>query len=66
MKTSSASRATREAEFTLDELRGDCARMAPHWAPPAKDAPRPVPPSHIHGVVVPATSARLAWRMLDY
>ncbi|MEU9606761.1 hypothetical protein [Streptomyces sp. NPDC048057] len=66
MKTSSASRATREAEFTLDELRGDCARMAPHWSPPAKDAPRPVSPSLIHGVVVPAASARLARGMFDY
>ncbi|MFH8615866.1 hypothetical protein ACH4E8_12465 [Streptomyces sp. NPDC017979] len=66
MKTSSASRAPREAEFTLDELRGDCARMAPHWAPPAKEAPRPVSPSRIHGVVVSAASARLARGMLDY
>ncbi|MGV9316772.1 hypothetical protein ACWDR0_32025 [Streptomyces sp. NPDC003691] len=59
MTNSSPSPASRDLEFTLAELRGDCARMAPHWAVPAAAADAPVPPSRIHGVVVPAGSARL-------
>jgi hypothetical protein len=55
-----------DLEGDLASLRGDCARMAPHWAAPEKIAPRPVPPSLIHGVTVPATSARLLEAMPDY
>ncbi|WP_299530924.1 hypothetical protein [uncultured Streptomyces sp.] len=55
-----------ESEMSLAELRGDCARMAPHWsAPPRKDAPA-VAPSLINGVVVPPASARLVDAMSDY
>ncbi|MFH8803595.1 hypothetical protein ACH4F6_28975 [Streptomyces sp. NPDC017936] len=50
----------------LASLRGDCARMAPHWTAPEKTAARPVPPSLIHGVSVPAASARLLEAMPDY
>ncbi|MFI5682521.1 hypothetical protein [Streptomyces sp. NPDC051636] len=50
----------------LASLRGDCARMAPHWAVPDQDSSVPVPPSLIHGVTVPATSARLLDAMSDY
>ncbi|MFI7497314.1 hypothetical protein ACIBVL_02155 [Streptomyces sp. NPDC049687] len=50
----------------LASLRGDCARMAPHWAAPEKIASRPVSPSLIHGVTVPATSARLLEAMPEY
>ncbi|MDX3803085.1 hypothetical protein [Streptomyces sp. AK04-3B] len=50
----------------LASLRGDCARMAPHWAAPEKITSRPVSPSLIHGVNVPATSARLLEAMPDY
>ncbi|MDX3577792.1 MULTISPECIES: hypothetical protein [unclassified Streptomyces] len=50
----------------LASLRGDCARMAPHWTAPEKVASRPVSPSLIHGVNVPATSARLLEAMPDY
>ncbi|MFD4578043.1 hypothetical protein ACFWNK_37725 [Streptomyces sp. NPDC058417] len=50
----------------LAALRGDCARMAPHWTAPAKSAARPVPPSLIHGVEVPAASARLLEAMPEY
>ncbi|MFI7300494.1 hypothetical protein [Streptomyces sp. NPDC050121] len=49
----------------LASLRGDCARMAPHWAAPEKITSRPVSPSLIHGVSVPAKSARLLEAMLD-
>ncbi|MFH9073266.1 hypothetical protein [Streptomyces alboflavus] len=50
---------------TLETLRGDCARMAPHWVVPAVAA-APVPPSLIHGVTVPAASARVIDRMPEY
>ncbi|NJP50990.1 hypothetical protein HCJ93_13140 [Streptomyces sp. SBST2-5] len=50
----------------LTSLRGDCARMVPHWAAPERTASRPVPPSLIHGVRVPSSSARLVDAMPDY
>ncbi|GHC65840.1 hypothetical protein [Streptomyces flavofungini] len=50
---------------TLETLRGDCARMAPHWVVPAVAA-APVPPSLIHGVTVPAASARVIDGMSEY
>ncbi|WP_018545530.1 hypothetical protein [Streptomyces sp. LaPpAH-108] len=50
----------------LAALRGDCARMAPHWPPSADLSARPVPPSSIHGVRVPPRSARLVDAMPDY
>ncbi|MEU6573069.1 hypothetical protein [Streptomyces sp. NPDC046805] len=50
----------------LASLRGDCARMAPHWTAPEHLSSRPVPPSLIHGVKVPAKSARLLDAMSDY
>ncbi|MEU5309666.1 hypothetical protein [Streptomyces sp. NPDC021562] len=50
----------------LASLRGDCARMAPHWVVPDLGDARPVPPSLIHGVVVPKKSARLLDAMSEY
>ncbi|WP_328772209.1 hypothetical protein [Streptomyces sp. NBC_00286] len=50
----------------LAELRGDCARMVPHWPASARITPHPVSPSLIHGVTVPPTSARLLDAMSDY
>ncbi|MEU3502937.1 hypothetical protein ABZ726_20010 [Streptomyces hundungensis] len=50
----------------LEELRGDCARMAPHWVVPAASAPAPVPPSRIHGVTIPSASVRLIADMSEY
>lgn len=61
-----APREYRETETSLAELRGDSARMAPHWAVPPVAEPAPVPPSLIHGVVVPAASARLVDSMAVY
>ncbi|KOV70973.1 hypothetical protein [Streptomyces sp. MMG1121] len=55
-----------DPEGDLASLRVDCARMAPHWAVPAHAESRPVPPSLIHGVRVPARSARLLDAMSDY
>ncbi|WP_327119347.1 hypothetical protein OG206_23805 [Streptomyces sp. NBC_01341] len=57
---------SRESEMTLAELRGDCARMAPHWVVPERTAVQPVEPSRIHGVTVPPSSARLIDGMSDY
>lgn len=56
----------RESEISLAQLRGDCARMAPHWVVPAAAVPAPVPPSLIHGVTVTAASARLVDSMSQY
>ncbi|WP_189947695.1 hypothetical protein [Streptomyces alanosinicus] len=60
------STAPADIEGDLAVLRGDCARMAPHWSVPKHAGSRPVPPSRIHGVTVPATSARLLDAMSDY
>ncbi|MDH6519610.1 hypothetical protein M2164_006221 [Streptomyces sp. SAI-208] len=50
----------------LASLRGDCARMAPHWAVPDRIVALPVSPSLIHGVTVPEGSARLLEAMSEY
>nr|WP_189859941.1 hypothetical protein [Streptomyces poonensis] len=50
----------------LAELRGDCARMVPHWAAPERITDRPVSPALIHGVTVPPGSARLLDAMSEY
>lgn len=50
----------------LASLRGDCARMAPHWAVPDRVVALPVSPSLIHGVTVPEGSARLLEAMSEY
>ncbi|MEU2493666.1 hypothetical protein [Streptomyces sp. NPDC007883] len=55
-----------QIEISLAELRGDSARMAPHWVVPPIAAAAPVPPSLIHGVVVPPASARLVGSMSVY
>lgn len=65
MTNSRRSPASRDLEFTLAQLRGDCVRMAPHWTVPAAVADAPVSPSRIHGVVVPAASVRLVRGMTD-
>ncbi|MFJ9538140.1 hypothetical protein ACIRPX_12850 [Streptomyces sp. NPDC101225] len=58
--------ASADLEGGLASLRGDCARMVPHWAAPERIVPLPVPLSLIHGVKVPPTSARLLEAMSDY
>ncbi|MFF1446981.1 hypothetical protein ACFVYF_02245 [Streptomyces sp. NPDC058274] len=55
-----------DLEGGLASLRGDCARMVPHWTAPDRSTPHPVSPSLIHGVTVPPTSARLLDAMSDY
>ncbi|SCK25108.1 hypothetical protein [Streptomyces sp. WMMB 322] len=61
---------------SMDELLGDCARMAPHWTEPAwalhipadRDVPAVGAASHeaLHGVRVPAASARMLEGMSEY
>ncbi|MFE7059874.1 hypothetical protein ACFVAO_32210 [Streptomyces californicus] len=58
--------APHESELSLASLRGDCARMAPHWTAPPRSAPAPVKPSLINGVTVPSSSARLVGSMSEY
>lgn len=55
-----------DLEVDLASLRGDCARMAPHWAVPDRMVSLPVSPSLIHGVTVPEGSARLLEAMSEY
>ncbi|MFD4635616.1 hypothetical protein ACFVYR_38050 [Streptomyces sp. NPDC058284] len=57
---------TVDAPESMETLRGDCARMAPHWTVPAVAASAPVPPSLIHGITVPSASARLIDEMAEY
>ncbi|MGV9254665.1 hypothetical protein [Streptomyces sp. NPDC003697] len=61
-----AAPAPADLDGDLASLRGDCARMAPHWEAPDRTGAAPVPPSLIHGVDVPASSARLLDAMSDY
>ncbi|MFF5972499.1 hypothetical protein ACFY7C_13375 [Streptomyces sp. NPDC012769] len=55
-----------ESEFSLAELCGDGARMAPHWVTPSSPVAAPVSPALIHGVEVPADSARLIAATPEY
>ncbi|WP_261718150.1 hypothetical protein [Streptomyces sp. FZ201] len=57
---------TADTDGDLASLRGDCARMAPHWHAPDRVAAHPVSPSLIHGVEVPTAYARLLDAMSDY
>lgn len=61
-----SSAAPADLDGDLASLRGDCARMAPHWTVPEHTDSRPVPPSLIHGVNVPVKSARMLDAMSDY
>ncbi|MER5491785.1 hypothetical protein [Streptomyces sp. NPDC002490] len=50
-------RSPHDLEGGLAALRGDCARMAPHWQPEPRSAPPPA--RALTGVVVPPSAARL-------
>ncbi|GGV16086.1 hypothetical protein AB0I84_18045 [Streptomyces spectabilis] len=63
---SAARQASEQGVETWETLRGACTRMVPHWAVPSVPAGTPVPPSRIHGVTVPAASARLLDGMSEY
>lgn len=50
----------------MEQLRGDCARMAPHWKPDGlSDGPRR-PAAELRGITVPAISAKLLEGMSEY
>ncbi|MCX2179410.1 hypothetical protein [Streptomyces sp. SKN60] len=66
MTTYPAPRERQESEFSLAELCGDGARMAPHWVTPATSSAAPVSPALIHGVRVPEDSARLIAATAEY
>ncbi|MFI9049671.1 hypothetical protein [Streptomyces sp. NPDC053427] len=51
---------------SLDQLRGDCARMAPRFTAARSGAPAPGKASDLHGVRVPARSAALVDGMSEY
>ncbi|WP_340562085.1 hypothetical protein [Streptomyces sp. GSL17-111] len=52
---------------SLDELRGDCARMAGRWTSGAKASGRSRAAAEpLHGVRVPDRSSRLVEGMSDY
>ncbi|MEU9110407.1 hypothetical protein AB0D04_01100 [Streptomyces sp. NPDC048483] len=51
---------------SLDQLRGDCARMAPRFRAGRSGAPAPGKASDLHGVKVPAKSAELVDGMSEY
>ncbi|UQA95932.1 hypothetical protein [Streptomyces halobius] len=51
---------------SLDQLRGDCARMAPRWKAGEHETPPPGRASDLHGVKVPDESAALVDGMSDY
>ncbi|MFC8588982.1 MULTISPECIES: hypothetical protein [unclassified Streptomyces] len=61
-----APRERHESELSLAQLRGDGARMAPHWVAPVEPESAPVSPALINGVVVPAASARLIAATAEY
>ena len=51
---------------SLEELIGDCRRMAARWQAPAAEKPEPVPPAVLHGITVPEASAHAVRGMADY
>ncbi|MFI1091266.1 hypothetical protein [Streptomyces sp. NPDC020917] len=51
---------------SLQELIGDCRRMAEHWKAPAAKKPDAVAPASLHGITVPAASAHVVSGMPDY
>ncbi|MFH8572246.1 hypothetical protein [Streptomyces sp. NPDC017993] len=51
---------------SLDQLRGDCARMAPHWKAGRRSTPAPAGASDLHGIKVSAASAALVDGMSEY
>jgi hypothetical protein len=50
---------------SLEQLIGDCRRMAAQWHTPAPSAPA-APSAALHGITVPAKSARAVAGMSEY
>ncbi|MEU3710085.1 hypothetical protein [Streptomyces catenulae] len=51
---------------SLDQLRGDCARMAPRWRSAHRTPPAPDRAAELHGVRVSPASAALVDGMSEY
>ncbi|MBD0736137.1 hypothetical protein BGM09_23755 [Streptomyces sp. CBMA29] len=51
---------------SLDQLLGDCRRMAAHWHTPAARAQAVVAPASLHGIVVPPASAHVVRGMAEF
>jgi hypothetical protein len=51
---------------TLQQLLGDCHRMALHWKTPAPHEQAVVLPAGLHGITVPAASAHVVSAMAEY
>ncbi|SEN70813.1 hypothetical protein SAMN05216267_1008213 [Actinacidiphila rubida] len=51
---------------SLEELIGDCRRMAERWKAPATKKADAVAPAALHGITVPAASAHVVSGMADY
>ncbi|WP_030256733.1 hypothetical protein [Streptomyces violens] len=51
---------------SMEQLRGDCARMAPHWKPDGLPAGPRRPAAELRGITVPAASAKLLEGMSEY
>ncbi|MFI2262080.1 hypothetical protein OHU45_27590 [Streptomyces tubercidicus] len=60
-----ASHAPQDPE-SLDELRGDCARMAGRWKAGRHSAPAAGRAADLHGIKVPSSSAALVDGMSEY
>ncbi|MFI9026085.1 hypothetical protein [Streptomyces sp. NPDC053560] len=54
------------AHDSMEQLLGDCARMAPHWRSDGHFAAPPRPAAELRGITVPATSAKLLDGMSEY
>lgn len=51
---------------SLDQLIGDCRRMAAHWHTPAAKVRTVVAPAGLHGIVVPPASAHVVSAMAEF
>ncbi|WP_411138283.1 hypothetical protein [Streptomyces sp. C10] len=56
----------RQDPESLDELRGDCARMPDRWKAGRESAPAPGRAADLHGIKVPSSSAALVDGMSEY
>ncbi|WP_196943057.1 hypothetical protein [Streptomyces sclerotialus] len=51
---------------SMEQLWGDCARMAPHWRTDGLFAAPQRPAAELRGITVPAASAKLLDGMSEY
>ncbi|HEY5836356.1 hypothetical protein [Streptomyces sp.] len=51
---------------SLEQLLGDCRRMAEHWKVPAATAQAVVAPASLHGITVPPASADVVKGMAEF